>query len=181
MADPGKLELELGYLSYLREGSQKSVIAPAAVINLGLEHDNELALEARVRRGLNRETDTGRTTFEDAAIPLKHVHHQGVLQDATGPSIASECGVLIPTLQGERTGASCAGIVSERWSDVTVHFNGAIGKIREGHWEKFLGAIVLVPAVARHGRCLKYSLSGTLPASPPIRPWQACFGQSVKT
>jgi hypothetical protein len=146
VASPGELELELGYLSYLREGDRKSVIAPATAVNLGLQHGNELVLEGGVRTRLSPEADMRRTTFEDAAISLKHVHREGVLQDAEGPSIASECGVLIPTLQGERTGASCAGIVSERWSDVTVHFNGAIGKNREGHWEKFLGAIVAGPS-----------------------------------
>jgi hypothetical protein len=146
VAGPGELELELGYLSYLREGGQKSVIAPAAVVNLGLEHGNELVLEGFVRRRLDPEPDTRRTTFEDAAISLKHVHRNGVLQEAEGPSIASECGVLIPTLQGERTGASCAGIVSGRWSDVTVHFNGAVGKNRDGNWERFLGAIVTGPS-----------------------------------
>jgi hypothetical protein len=146
VAGPGELELELGYLSYLREGGQKSVIAPAAVVNLGLQHGNELVLEGGVRTRLNPEADMPRTTFEDAAISLKHVHREGVLQDADGPSIASECGVLIPTLQGERTGASCAGIVSVRWGETTVHFNGAIGKNREGNWEKFLGAIVAGPS-----------------------------------
>jgi hypothetical protein len=68
------------------------------------------------------------------------------MQDAEGPSIASECGVLLPTLQGDRTGAACAGIVSQRWSAATVHFNAALGKNREGNWERFLGAIVAGPS-----------------------------------
>jgi hypothetical protein len=53
---------------------------------------------------------------------------------------------LIPTLEGERTGASCAGIVSERWKETIVHFNAAISKNRDGNWERFLGAIVAGPS-----------------------------------
>lgn len=150
VAGPGELELEFGYLGYLREGDRKSVIAPAAVINLGLENQSELVFEGRVRTRLNQEAgqeaDTGRRTLEDAAVFLKHVYRDGVLQDAEGPSIASECGVLFPTLQGDRTGAACAGIVSQRWSTATVHFNAALGKNRDGNWERFLGAIVAGPS-----------------------------------
>jgi hypothetical protein len=145
VAGPGEFELELGYLGYLREGAQKSMTAPAAVINLGLENGNELVFEGRVRTRVHAEPETRRTTFEDGAVFLKQVHRNGVLQEAEGPSIASECGVLIPTLHGERTGASCAGIVSERWREVTVHFNGAVGKNRDGNWERFLGTIVAGP------------------------------------
>lgn len=146
VAGPGELELELGYLSYLREGEQKSVTAPSAVINLGLENGNELVLEGRVRNRFHPDHDTRRTTFEDAALSVKQVHRNGVLQDRAGPSIASECGVLFPTLQGDRAGAACTGIVSERWGQATFHFNGAIGKNREGNWERFLGAIVAGPS-----------------------------------
>jgi hypothetical protein len=146
VAGPGEVELELGYLGYLREGSQKSIVAPAAVVNLGLEHGNELVLEGRARRRLNPEPATRRTTFEDGAISLKHIHRNGVLQEVDGPSIASECGILIPMLQGDRTGATCAGLVSGRWNNVTVHFNGAVGKNRGGNWERFLGAIVTGPS-----------------------------------
>lgn len=145
VAKPGVVELEFGYFGYLREDSQKSVMAPAAVFNLGLEHGNELVVEGRVRNRVHAEADTQRTTFQDAAISLKQVHRAGVLQDAAGPSIASECGILLPTVAGDRTGATCAGILSQQWGTAAVHFNAAIGKNREGNWEKFLGAIVMGP------------------------------------
>jgi hypothetical protein len=148
VAGPGEVELDLGYFHYLREGEQKSIVAPAAVVNFGLGKGNELVLEGRVRTHLNRQADERRTTFEDAALSFKQVHRNGVLQDAAGPSIASECGVLLPTVQGDRTGGSCGAILSHRWSAATVHFNAALGRNREGHWERFLGAIIEGPAVA---------------------------------
>jgi hypothetical protein len=142
VAGPGELEVEFGYLDYLREGAQKSVIAPAADINIGIEDGKELVLEGRVRTRLRPEVDAQKASFEDVAISFKQVHRNGVMQDAAGPSIASECGVLIPTVRGDRTGAACAGILSQRWSAATLHFNAALGKNREGNWERFLGVIV---------------------------------------
>lgn len=147
VAEPGVLELEFGYLGYLREGTQESVIAPAAVLNVGLKNDKELVLEGRVRNQLHPDSDTRRTTLQDAAISVKHIHRHGVLQDTDGPSIASECGILLPTVGGERTGAACTGIFSERWGKSTVHFNAALGKNRDGNWERFLGVIVAGPRI----------------------------------
>ena len=90
-------------------------------------------------------SNTRRTTLQDAAISVKRVPRNGVLQDVKGPSVASECGILLPTVEGERTGAACTGIVSAHWGQSTVHFNAALGKNREGRWEKFLDAIVVGP------------------------------------
>jgi hypothetical protein len=145
VADPGELEVELGYLAYLREGAQKSIISPAADINFGIEGGTELVFQARARTRLRPDADDRRRSFEDAALLFKQVHRNGVLQDAAGPSIASECGVLLPTLRGERTGASCAGILSQRLNAATLHFNVALGKNRGGNWERFIGVIVAGP------------------------------------
>ena len=51
----------------------------------------------------------------------------GSLQDQTGPSVATEFGVLLPEVNGDQGyGASLAGIVSQRWNWGTIHFNAAI-------------------------------------------------------
>jgi hypothetical protein len=71
-----------------------------------------------------------------------HLHRSDVLQGKAGPSIASECGLLLPIMEGEKTGASCAGIFSQGWSAASVHFNAASIRNREGNRERFLGAIV---------------------------------------
>jgi hypothetical protein len=147
VARPGVLELEFGYFGYLREGAQHALTAPAAALNLGLEHRSELVVEGRLQHPVRTETEDARTTFRDAAISLKQVHRNGILQDAEGPSLASECGILLPTARGERTGAACAGIVSWRWADTTWHFNAALGRSRDGGWEKSVDAIAVGPGI----------------------------------
>lgn len=140
--DRGDMELELGYLHYLREGSQRSLETPVAIMNLGLPHKRELVFEGRIQIPLSGEAEPHQPSFRDAAISLKQLHREGALQEGSGPSIASECGLLLPVFSGERTGAGCAVIVSERGAAGAVHFNGAVSKNREGRSEGFLGTIV---------------------------------------
>jgi hypothetical protein len=140
--DQGEMELELGYLHYLREGSQKSLETPVAVMNLGMADKRELVFEGRIRAPLSGDTEPHQTRFRGAAISLKQMHREGSLQEGSGPSVASECGLLLPVLAGERIGAGCALIVSERGVAGAVHLNGALNKNREGSWEGFLGTIV---------------------------------------
>jgi len=140
--DRGDMELEFGYLHYLREGSQRSLETPVAVMNFGLLNKRELVFEGRVRTLLSGNAEPHQTGFTDAAISLKQLHREGSLQEGSGPSIASECGLLLPVLSGERTGAGCAVIVSQHGVAGAVHFNGAVSKNREGSWERFLGTIV---------------------------------------
>ena len=48
------------------------------------------------------------------AASLKYVVQPGVLQDKSGPSIATEFGALLPEFGGSGLGASWSGIVSQR-------------------------------------------------------------------
>lgn len=148
VAPPSEFELEFGYLSYLREGSQRSLVAPAAVLNFGLANGTELVIEGRLRNRINPDTDIHRHSFEGGAVSIKQVHRDGVLQDAAGPSLASECGVLLPSLAGESLGAACAGIASVRWKTFTAHLNAAVARNRDQHGEYFGGVIVEGPMLA---------------------------------
>src|SRR5204862_6305244 len=77
---------------------------------------------------------------------LKGVLREGSLQEKTGPSIATEFGVLLPGIHDERgTGVSLAGIVSQRWDLGTVHFNAAAALTREQHADYFLDTIIEGP------------------------------------
>lgn len=68
------------------------------------------------------------------------------MQDQTGPSIATEFGVLLPELNGEPgVGASLAGIVSQRWDWGTVHLNVAASLTREHNGDVFTSLIVEGP------------------------------------
>jgi hypothetical protein len=71
----------------------------------------------------------------------------GSLQDQTGPSIATEFGVLLPEINGVHgVGASMAGIVSQRWDWGTVHLNVAASLTREHNGDVFTSMIVEGPS-----------------------------------
>jgi hypothetical protein len=71
----------------------------------------------------------------------------GSLQDKTGPSIATEFGVLLPDSTGSSgAGASLAGIVSQRWDWGTIHLNAETALTRDRHADIFLGGIIEGPS-----------------------------------
>lgn len=124
VAEPREVEVEFGPAGILREGPERTIIAPALILNYGLITNWELVLQGRGE--FPYAPQRGRTTIRDNAALLKGVLRPGVLQGATGPSIATEVGALLPDIRGgERNGvgASLAGIISERWSWFTAHLN----------------------------------------------------------
>jgi hypothetical protein len=146
VADEREFELEAG-LGYLREGPAKALVAPAIVANFGLAGDREVVLEGKLIRAVGDvEIGAARTSLVDTALSLKQILRRGALQDEPGVSVASECGVLLPTLHAEHgTGATCALIASQRWPGATVHLNGALAFDRDHHWNRFIGTIVEGP------------------------------------
>jgi hypothetical protein len=155
VAKAGDLEMELGPVGRLREGSKRIRAAPAVVANYGLAHDRELVLEGRREVALDREEGEPRSSIVDNGVFVKQVLRPGVLQDAAGPSVATEYGLLLPSVHGEKgTGASLAGIVSQRTEVATLHLNAALEWTREHEPGAFLGAILEGPrawAVRRAG------------------------------
>jgi len=88
-----------------------------------------------------------RTTLGDTALSVKGILRRGTLQGGTGPSIATEIGLLLPTVGAESgTGASAAAIVSQRWSKVTLHVNGLLALSREHQLGGLGGAILEGPS-----------------------------------
>jgi hypothetical protein len=146
VAKAGELELELGPVGRLREGPRRTSVEPALVANYGLSDERELVLEGRREVLLDREQDEPRSSIVDNGLFVKQVLRKGVLQDAAGPSVATEVGVLLPSIHGEKgTGASIAGIVSQRTDAATVHLNGALEWTREHEPGAFLGVILEGP------------------------------------
>jgi hypothetical protein len=146
VAGPGEAELELGTLGYLRQGSERFLSAPSFSANFGLADRRELVLEGQVRSRLDAADATRRTSIEDIGVFLKQVHRPGSVQGQSGPSLASECGVLLPSIGGQSgAGARCTGIVSQRWQAATTHVNAALAWTREHRPELFLGWIVEGP------------------------------------
>ena len=146
VASPGELELELGPIGWLRLGQDTSRVAPAVVANLGLPWRSEFVLEGQRQVLLEPAAGEPTTSIVDTGVFVKTVLREGALQDAPGPSVAAEYGVLLPEVHGQSgTGVSLAGIVSQRWEAGTLHLNAAFAWNREHEPDGFLGAILEGP------------------------------------
>jgi hypothetical protein len=144
VTDEGEMEIELGPAEYLREGSERTLIAPAVTLNYGFAEGWEAVIESEATHGLS--ADARRSSLVGNAASLKGVLREGSLQGKAGPSIASELAVLLPGINDEAgTGGSVAGIVSQQWPWLTVHFNAAVAVTRERHGDLFLDAIIEGP------------------------------------
>src|SRR3984893_7572260 len=144
VAAPGELEIELQPAGRLRESGNTSLVAPATVINYGLSEGWEAVFEGQGHTPLSR---SGPTSLTAAGAFLKHVLQPGSLQDKTGPSVATEFGILLPDSTGSSgVGASLAGIVSQRWDWGTIHLNTEAALTRDHHADVFLGGIIEGPS-----------------------------------
>ena len=144
VAAPGEVEIELQPAGRLREQKATTLIAPATVLNYGLSDGWEAVLEGQGQTPL---TPSGPTSITSAGAFLKHVLQPGSLQDKTGPSVATEFGMLLPDSTGSSgVGASLAGIVSQRWDWGTVHLNAETALTRDHHADVFLGGIIEGPS-----------------------------------
>lgn len=80
---------------------------------------------------------------DDDAVSIKRVWREGCLQDRPGLSLATEAGVLLPTIHGEPgTGGRLIGIASNRWKSVTAHLNLQGTWTRAGTLDLFSGLIL---------------------------------------
>jgi hypothetical protein len=141
VAARGEFELEFG-LGRVSQGAKRIQIAPEVVANFGLQGDRELVIQGHREVALNRESGEPRTSVVENGVFVKQVLRKGVLQEASGPSIATEYGLLLPSVHGAKgTGFSVAGIVSQRSDAGTVHLNAALAQTREHEPDLFAGAI----------------------------------------
>lgn len=142
VVEAGQVEIELG-TGWLGEDSDDFVTAPALILNGGLVEGWEIVLQAKslfATDDVPRESDW---QLVDTGVFAKGVLRSGSLQGREGPSIATEFGVLLPTVHGTRgAGATCVGIVSDRWDWGTVHVNAAASLTRQHHFDLLGGLIV---------------------------------------
>jgi hypothetical protein len=143
VADPGEVEIEFQPAGVISSEGQKTLIAPATVLNFGIVKDWEAVFEGLVQTPL---TPSGPTSLAAAGAFLKYVLREGGLQDRPGPSIATEFGVLFPDSIGDSGfGARIDGIVSQRWEWGSVSFNLTGELTRDQKADLFSGVILEGP------------------------------------
>jgi hypothetical protein len=144
VAETGEVEIELGPVEYLREGAERTLLAPDVRVNYGFILGWEASLEGKVAHGLS--VGIPGTSLIESDVLLKGVLREGSLQEKPGPSIATEFGVLLPGINDEHgTGAVLNGIASQRWDWGTVHLNAQIALTREQHADYFFDTIIEGP------------------------------------
>jgi hypothetical protein len=144
VADVGELEIELGAAGLLGADAEHTLTAPETTFSLGVAEGWEAELEGQGQTALP--PAPARSSLVGNGAFLKGVLRDGVLQDKPGPSIATEFGVLLPGINDESgLGGSWAGIVSDRFGPVTVHFTAELALNRQNHGEVFLSTIIEGP------------------------------------
>jgi hypothetical protein len=121
VAELGQFELELQPFGALQEGPAKTFIAPASVFNFGFAQDWEAVLQGQLETQIS---PSSQEILTATGVFLKHVVRPGALQDQSGPSIATEFGLLLPSI-GARSaiGPSWDWILSQRFEWGTLHLN----------------------------------------------------------
>lgn len=141
VADPGEIEIELGPVAYTDSRDGSITEAPVLTVNAGLGNDWEAVLDAS-RAITHPANENDRETVETALL-LKRVLRSGVLQEQAGWSVATEFGVLLPTVNAEDNyGATLALVGSRAMSRTLVHVNAGLAQNRDGNTELFGGLIV---------------------------------------
>ena len=110
VAEAGLAEIEFGYAGFRADRRHTALIAPTVIANLGLGHDLELVGEFKLVNDLSHPEEE-RTRFEDTAVSLKWIAHEGVFQEhGTTPSLGLELSLVVPTLHGQhRPGGELRG------------------------------------------------------------------------
>jgi hypothetical protein len=99
VAETGEIEIELGPVEYLRDGADRTLLAPNARINYGFTPGWEASLEGKVAHGLT--AGVPGPSFVEGEALFKGVLREGSLQEKPGPSIATEFGLLLPGVNDE--------------------------------------------------------------------------------
>jgi hypothetical protein len=133
VVDRGELELECGPVGFFVDSEGRFLVAPSAILNFGIANRWELVVEGRQFFRVQGD-DERLYTLRDTALSVKHVLRPGSLQDRPGPSVGLEVGLLLPGIGIDSgVGASIAGLLSQRWPEMTMHVNGSLELTHEHH------------------------------------------------
>ncbi|MGH7412143.1 MAG: hypothetical protein ACREJ6_13930 [Candidatus Methylomirabilis sp.] len=144
VADPGEMEIEVGYFALEHTKNENTVIAPKVVLNYGIIRNLEVVGEFEVAKP----SDKGAQLL-DPGLFLKAVLKEGFLQEKEGIGFAVEAGPLLPsTVQGEkRFGFEALTILSGRLAPLIYHVNLGGGVDRTANPFAIWGVIVELPVL----------------------------------
>jgi hypothetical protein len=145
-AETGDIELEIGPLQGTLERRQLTY-EPGFVFNYGFSPGFEFVIDADGDGiPLGASPSTARFVTD---VQVKHVLRAGILQGASGPSVALETGPLLPTFghqpQGVDGGWDVGLIVSYAWKPITVHLNFEGIYTRDREFTEWTSAILEGP------------------------------------
>jgi hypothetical protein len=146
VADPKEIEIELGYFTLERDRGKNTFIIPKVVFNYGLIRNLEIVSEFGIE-----EPPNGSVRLGDAALSLKAVLKEGVLQEKPGVSFAVEAGPLLPSTGREKkkVGFEAVGIISGELSPAMFHLNLGGGIDRTENPFVIWGVIAELPVVPK--------------------------------
>lgn len=146
VAARGEVEIECGPVGLVGATDQRFLVVPSLIVNLGVAEGWELVVEGRHFLLTQPGPGERRDTLRETALSIKGILRSGSLQERPGPSVGLEVGLLLPGIGTDPgIGASVLGIVSQRWSAMTLHVNGALLVTHEHTLGGFVGAIVEGP------------------------------------
>ena len=145
VADLKEVEIEFQPAGLLQEGSQTTLVAPAARYNYGFAERWEVVVEGQIETPIS---PTGPSSLVATDAMLKYVRPaRRRSRTNPAPSVAMEFGPLLPGINADPgVGLSWTGIVSQRWDWGTAHFNVETNLTRDQHGEAFLGVILEGPS-----------------------------------
>lgn len=133
MAKTREVDLELGPIGFVDAGGNVQY-APRFVVNYGIAAATEVVFEGVHHLAVGRAAGP-HFSVSGLQLSLKRVLRSGVLQEGAGPSVAGECGVLLPGYREEEGfGGVCTGIVSVGLGAVVLHLNASVARERTGNF-----------------------------------------------
>jgi len=179
VADVNEMEIELGYFNWEREKGNTTFISPKAVLNYGFLHNFEVVGEFAVE-----EPGHGSVRLADAALSVKAVVKEGVLQEKDGVSFAIEAGPLLPSTNKSEKGVGFEGIgiLSGKLEPLTYHVNFG-GGVDRAHADPFafwglIAELPITPKLRIVGEIDVESFRGSSPNNSALvgviwqAPWQ---------
>jgi len=146
VAEVGEFELEMGPAQFLSTSEGRYLMAPAAVLNLGVAPGFELVVDFKDFVAVQPVAGQPRMRLVDTDVLLKSILRHGTLQDQAGVSIALEAGLLLPDVGGTKGfGAQANLITSYRWDALSLHLNTSAALTRDHQMDGFVSLIAEGP------------------------------------